>query len=298
MFAIGSMLFASISAVKSPQDWLCVESHGACYFMTDDVANVKHKNPTQECSAENPNLSIITSHFVDSHIIELCGCEYCEFSSVTYPSVSGSTPSEEEEPTDIHWYMYDEAAKSHSLGPTDMDYVIIALMNLIDMNNFIPLKWESEKFTMSVCSKPMNKFSTALATCEPLIHCKAAQPCLAKEKKAEADRVAAANNGKGSNKASNDLKSLWGLLFLPGFLVGVCAAYCFYRHRRNTMREAVKRQDIEVPQNTHIGVQQNVPVQQTKHDSPNVQYIPNGHRTNGQQKHDNVPHAVSRPQMA
>jgi len=286
MFAIVSMLFASVSAV---QDWLCFRSTGVCYMTTEDLSQVEHK-PVEECRPVNSNMHVLASTFMDEYIHELCGCQYCSFTEVSYVLPENAAPPAEK--SGIHINVIGEEMSAEE------DYIFTAVTNQMDMNNFLPrLAWETKRYTMSICSKPWVHFAKEKATCEPLIHCEANKACPAKDKKYAAEREA--SKKESTNNASNDLKSLWGLLFLPGFLVGACAAYCYYRHRRTQSRDAARGQDIEARQNTHVGVQQNVPVQQTHHDSPNVQYIQNGHRANGQQNHaENVPHAVTRPQMA
>jgi len=291
MFAIGSLLFASVSARKTQQDWLCFRSTGVCYMNTEDVSQVAQKKPVEQCRPVNSNLHVLASTFMDNYIHELCGCQYCSFTEAAYALPEGTAPPANSASVFIN--VADETMMS-----AEQDYVFEAVTNQMDMNNFLPgLVWESRKYTMSICRKPWVNFAKELATCEPLIQCEANKACPAKDKKNKAEREASAK--ESTNNASNDLKALWGLLFLPGFLVGACAAYCYYRHRRTQSRDSARGQDIEARQNTHVGVQPNVPVQQTHHDSPNVQYIQNGHRANGQQNHvDNVPHAVTRPQMA
>jgi len=299
MFAIWSMLLTTVLSATKP--WLCFKSMNACYLVTDDVSSVKRKFPTNGCRNDNPNLSHMTTSFLDEFIAPLCGCEYCSFEPKTYPTSAIAAPAgpedSGEEEGDMEFRVYDETA--NTARPldgvdNDMEWMIVAYLNMLDISNFIPINvWTHTNYTISVCSKAFDKM-TGSATCTAYLHCAAAKPCPAKEK--EAKRLASFT-AKSSEKKSSEAKGLLGLLFIPGFLVGICAAYGFYRYRRSKQSN---REHVKKEQRTHL--QQNVPVQQTMQDSPNVQYIQNGHRANGpnyQQNHvDNVPHAVTQPQMA
>jgi len=95
----------------------------------------------------------------------------------------------------------------------------------------------SGNYTVFFCIKSLETpYST---TCEPVIICRPSPACGNKDTSTEEVPV----NQK--SKAS-ELKGLWGLLFLPGFCVGICAAYGVYRQRvKNRKKESKQGHFIE-----------------------------------------------------
>jgi len=65
---------------------------------------------------------------------------------------------------------------------------------------------------------------------------------------------------------------LWGFLFLPGFCVGVCGAWIFYRQRRNNRsKESAQGQNIQPQYDNRVPVNRaNPPYQQGPESVPHV----------------------------
>jgi len=117
----------------------------------------------------------------------------------------------------------------------------------------------SGNYTVFFCIKSLETpYST---TCEPVIICRPSPACGNKDTSTE--EVPVTNKSKAS-----ELKGLWGLLFLPGFCVGICAAYGVYRQRvKNRKKESKQGHFIEPIYDNQVSVPQNQLVQQgVKHD--------------------------------
>jgi len=130
-------------------------------------------------------------------------------------------------------------------------------------------------YTLFFCIKSLETLAT---TCEPVVICTPSPSCLAKKK----DINVSGAHVQSANKASGDVKSLWGLLFLPGFFVGICAAYGIYRHRanKNRLKETTKASMIGQQFDNQVSVPQNQPVLQNMQNVPNLHYVQQGHRAN------------------
>jgi len=308
MFAIGSILISTVTSIKPIQDWVCFSSLNACFMITDDWTNLVMKdNSLLTCRRENPNLAYVQSTLVDNFIHQLCGCNTCDHGDLPdYPPTS-SIPVEYSEDDDVQWMMFDESSRQIST-PVDIQYILIALTNQLDVSNFLFERiWDKTPYDVVLCSKPFGLIHTANADCRPVYHCEAAYPCPAKEKEAERLAKKAKSTPTPSTQKQTGIKELWALLFLPGFVVGICAAYGFVRYRNNQLR-AAREQKMRNQGNTQLTSQTiHVPIHQDVHHAPqyvapSVQYQPRGPPIQGEQAHmeikDNVPNAVTQtPQI-
>jgi len=301
MFAIGSMLISTVTSIKAIQDWVCFASLNACFMITDDWASLVMKdNSVLTCRAENPNLAYVQKTLVNNFIHQLCGCNTCDHGELpTYPP--STLPAEDSE-DDIQWKMFDETSRQLS-EPVDFQYIFVALTNQLDVSNFLFERiWDKNPYKVVLCSKPFGAINTANADCRPVFECAAAHPCPAKEK--EAERIArqkGTSTPTPSTKKQTGIKELWALLFLPGFVVGICAAYGFVRYRNNQLR-AAREQKMRnqgsaqlTSQTVHVPIHQDVNA--PHYVAPSVQYRPQGPEIQGEQTHmeikDNVPNAVT-----
>jgi len=142
-------------------------------------------------------------------------------------------------------------------------------------------------YTVFFCIKSLETpYST---TCEPIVICSPSPLCKAKRKVATVSEVSVTS----AKKASGDMKSLWGLLFLPGFFVGICAAYGVYRQRvKNRKKESKQAHIIEAQYDNQVSVPQNQPALQ------NMNYVAPGHQANASSYQvQGVPHAVADPRV-
>jgi len=145
-------------------------------------------------------------------------------------------------------------------------------------------------YTVFFCIKSLETLAT---TCEPVVICTPSPSCVKEEKETIVSEI---HVKSATTKASGDVKSLWGLLFLPGFFVGICAAYGVYRHRvNNRSKETTKANLIGQEFDNQVSVPQNQPVLQNMQNVPNLHYIQQGHHANAPnfQKNQGVPHAES-----
>jgi len=135
-------------------------------------------------------------------------------------------------------------------------------------------------YTLFFCIKSLETLAT---TCEPVVICTPSPSCVAKKSVAKKKDIKISEaHVKSANKASGDVKSLWGLLFLPGFFVGICAAYGIYRHRvnKNRLKRTTKASMIGQQFDNQVSVPQNQPVLQNMQNVPNLHYVQQGHRAN------------------
>jgi len=288
------------SSIKAPQNWLCFGSTKSCYWVTDDVQKATADGYTvNRCRFDRPELSIMTSLFLNSYVSELCGCQYCSFTLPTMeptlaptgpptfkptsdkptstpteqPTISGTTlsptaqptwtgetflptkapteplatPSPTEAPTtmqptpqptesptsEIRWMMFDENDKELRDSTNNLVYIMNTVLNQIDFHPSVSFFDGTDRnYTVLFCSQPYDALNSVPdAICEPVVICDPSVKCPKKKTKRNVLRESA-------NQASADMKALWGLLFIPGFLVGVCAAYGFYRQRNRHKQSA------------------------------------------------------------
>jgi len=301
MFVIGSIFLTASSSdsyfpgnLNFPQDWICSWHTKSCYWVTDDVDRLKGGSvlTSSECRYDQPELTLITSMFVNTHVPSLCGCQYCSFTIPTAAPTRGPSPSPTPEPTPAPTpeptnitdtllpetptpampaaeAEYDQplATALPTLAPThDVNWMTFDQEELFrNKDTTSPLEWINffnnqmgfslsrkdflegdDDYSVFFCIKSLEEpYST---TCEPVIICTPSPSCGKKETSTE-------EVSDTPKKASGDLKALWGLLFLPGFCVGICAAYGVYRQRvKNRKKESEKGVIIEplVPQNQPV----------------------------------------------
>merc|ERR1719462_111303 len=339
MFVIGSIFFTAVSSsavdsanyfpsnLKFAEDWICYWPTKSCYWVTDDVNRLRNSASivsSAECRYDQPELTFLTSMWMNSFSSSLCGCQYCSFSIPTVsPTVSPTlrpTYSPTRTPTvrpyeDTQAYR-DWLVESNrirpftnapaagtlfpTLSPTDelnwMTFDEEDLFRNQDMTS--PLTWinifhnnagfspstsffetGAGNYTLFFCIKNLETLS---ATCEPVVICTPSPACLAKKKDISESSVSVTQ--KSDNKATGN--SLLGLLFIPGFLVGICAAYGYYRVK-NRVKET--KANVVGQDDNQVSVPQNQPVLQ------NVQNLPNQHYV--QQGHQGVPNAVADQQV-
>lgn len=314
IFALARIFFSTTSGQKPPENWLCFGSTKSCYWMTDDVEQVRNDgNTITRCRYDQPQLSFMTALFMNTHVPDLCGCQYCSFALPTMePTVRPTfvptekpsyvptfTPTLTLEPTttltvtmhpthaptsaptaqpstsptrDVRWMTFDE---EDSMLRDRSDNLMFIMNVLLNERDFAPsasfIAGIDRNYTIVFCSKPLDVATTAPATCKPVVICKPSVLCPVK--KIGEQNAGPTKTQESATNASKDLKSLWGLLFLPGFLVGLCAAYGCYRQRnQNRLKQAAEGKLVE------------------------PYHIQQGHLTQ-QDKIGSVPHTVAHTQM-
>merc|ERR1719204_390873 len=223
--------------------------------MTNDVNSMPWSESivtTSECRSDQPELDPMSSFLLNKFVSSHCGCHYC---SVTFPTSQPTrvtdTDAETEESTaagthELRWLTSDEEeiiSTQGSFGP----YVWFKIIqnNMEDLSTSTSyFETGTGNYTLFFCIKHID---TRSATCEPVVICTPSPSCLlAKKKDTRIASEAPIVTHKSANKASGDLKSLWGLLFLPGFFVGICSAYGVYQHRiKSSLKETTKAHVIE-----------------------------------------------------
>lgn len=291
MFVIGSIFLAASSSdsyfpgnLKFPQDWICSYHTKSCYWVTDDLNRLDGGSilSSENCRYDQPELTLITSMFVNTHDFGLCGCQYCSFTIPTAAPTPAPTPDsnemiipwwavtappvwgtgEPEPPTlaptdDLNWMTFDQEELFRN---KDTDSLLEVINFFFNYMGFSPSRKDfltgDGTYTVFFCTKSLEKpYGT---TCEPVIICSPSPSC------EDEDTTSTAEVSDTPKKASGDLKALWGLLFLPGFFVGMCAAYGVYRQRvKNRKKESkpgfiieplYENQEVE-----SLSVQQGVP---------------------------------------
>jgi len=307
MLVIGSIFLAASSSdsyfpgnLKIPQDWICSWHSKSCYWVTDDLNRLNGGSilTSGDCRYDQPELTLITSMFVNTHISSLCGCQYCSFTIPTAAPTRRPTPEPTPEPNNIiapeEPASGSEADESENptLAPThDVNWMTFDQEELFrNKDTTSPLEWINffynymgfslsrtdflngdDKYTVFFCTKSLE--APYRTTCEPVIICSPSPACGDKD-----TSTAEVSDTPKSKKASGDLKALWGLLFLPGFFVGICAAYGVYRQRVKNRKKETKQGLIIEPLYDNQ-VTENQPVQQ---DVQGVSHaVANPRQTNG-----------------
>jgi len=101
MFVIGSIFLAASSSdsyfpgnLNFPQDWICSWHTKSCYWVTDDLNRLNGGGivSSADCRYNQPELTLITSMFVNTYVSSLCGCQYCSFTIPTAEPTRRPTP--------------------------------------------------------------------------------------------------------------------------------------------------------------------------------------------------------------
>jgi len=282
MFVIGSIFLAASSSdsyfpgnLNFPQDWICSWHTKSCYWVTDDLNRLNGGGivSSADCRYNQPEVTLITSMFVNTYISSLCGCQYCSF---TIPTAA-PTPSPAPEPPSMgapelkhqtlaptieegSWMTFDQEELFRNKDPANHMEMMNFWHNIMGFSiTGMEFLKGGGNYTVFFCIKSVETpYST---TCEPVIICRPSPACGNKDTSTE--EVPVTNKSKAS-----ELKGLWGLLFLPGFCVGICAAYGVYRQRvKNRKKESKQGHFIEPIYDNQVSVPQNQLVQQgVKHD--------------------------------
>jgi len=308
MFVIGSIFLAASSSdsyfpgnLKFPKYWICSWHTKSCYTVTDDLSRLNGGSivSSADCRYDQPELTLITSMFVNTYVSSLCGCQYCSFTIPTAAptrrptreptpkptpvptseptpewgpdteepihDILGEAPTmrvpESKHPTlaptlDVNWMTFDQEELFRIKGNTSPLDLMSFFHNQVGFSisamNFLT---GGGNYTVFFCIKSLKTpYST---TCEPVIICRPSPSCGNK------DTSTAEVPVTHKFKASGELKGLWGLLFLPGFFVGICAAYGVYRQRvKNRKKESKQGHIIEQLYDNQVSVPQNQLVQQ------------------------------------
>jgi len=338
MFVIGSIFLAASSTdnyfaddLKFSQDWICSWHTRSCYWVTDDLNRLNGGSVVHsaDCRYDQPEITMMTSMFVNTHVSSLCGCQYCSFTIPSAAPTRGPTRRPTLEPTLEPTiagtseattiqdpYVQDPYVQDPyvyvaptTLAPTDMPTTAPTPKPTyqhnwmtFDQENFFrtkdttsPMEWinfffnhmgfslsstyfltGTGNYTVFFCTK--NLETPYDTTCEPIVICSPSPLCQKTDKASEVSIT-----HKSTKKASGNMKSLWGLLFLPGFFVGICAAYGVYRQRvKNRKEKSKKAHFIEPKHDNQVSVPQNQPALQN---IPNYQQNQGVPHTNGGERH-------------
>jgi len=146
--------------------------------------------------------------------------------------------------------------RKNDLSP---DAITDLILNQVDFTHFASYyAMGTGNYTIMLCIKQL---FTLLVTCEPVVKCNPSVKCSADQ--APVVPVVPVVTKQSAKKASKDSGSLLGLLFIPGFFVGLCVAYGVYRQRvKNRVNETGKAAHrIEAPLvNNHVAAPTNQPL--------------------------------------